>query len=99
MCGIVGIFDLREQRPVDAGLLSAMNDVPWRRGPDEHGLPVEAGVGLGHRRLSSIDLGSGRQPLYNETGSVVVVFNGEIYTFPELMTELAARGHVFGTHC
>jgi asparagine synthase (glutamine-hydrolysing) len=99
MCGIAGIFDTREQRAVDRSLLSRMNQVQFHRGPDEEGLHVEPGIGLAHRRLSIIDLSNGQQPLFNEDGSVVVVFNGEIYNFPELTRELLAAGHSFRTHC
>lgn len=98
MCGIVGIFDLNGQRPLNDALLTRMNQTQFHRGPDEGGIHVEAGVGLGHRRLSIIDLSSGHQPLYNEDSSVVIVFNGEIYNFQSLATELAALGHVFRTH-
>ncbi|MCK6369910.1 MAG: amidotransferase 1, exosortase A system-associated [Gammaproteobacteria bacterium] len=97
MCGIVGIVDLREARPVDEGALRAMNDVQSHRGPDDEGFHVEPGVGLGHRRLSIIDLSTGKQPLYNEDHSVVVVFNGEIYNFQELRAELERAGHGFRT--
>ena len=99
MCGIAGIFDVREQRPIDEGLLSRMNQVQFHRGPDDGGVHVEPGIGLAHRRLSIIDLSNGHQPLYNEDGSVAVVFNGEIYNFPDLTKELLAAGHQFRTHC
>ena len=99
MCGLVGIFDTRGQRPIDDGLLTRMNQTQFHRGPDEGGIHTEPGVGLGHRRLSIIDLSSGHQPLFNEDGSVVVVYNGEIYNFQELSAELQAAGHVFNTHC
>ncbi|MEW5943844.1 MAG: XrtA/PEP-CTERM system amidotransferase [Pseudomonadota bacterium] len=99
MCGIAGIFDTRAKREIDRELLSRMNESQFHRGPDEGGLHLEPGLGLGHRRLSIIDLSSGQQPLFNEDGSVVVVFNGEIYNFTELMPELAALGHTFRTHC
>ena len=75
-----------------------MNETQFHRGPDEGGLHLEPGVGLGHRRLSIIDLSTGQQPLFNEDQSVVVVFNGEIYNFQELVPELQALGHVFRTH-
>jgi len=99
MCAITGIFDTRGQRPVDELLLRRMNDAQWHRGPDDCGVHVESGVGLAHRRLSIIDLAGGRQPLYNEDGSVVVVYNGEIYNFRALEQELLAAGHVFRTRC
>ncbi|MEQ1661835.1 MAG: XrtA/PEP-CTERM system amidotransferase [Thiobacillus sp.] len=98
MCGITGIFDTRETHEIPHTLLDGMNETQFHRGPDEGGLHLEPGVGLGHRRLSIIDLSSGQQPLYNEDGSVVVVFNGEIYNFQELVPELEALGHVFRTH-
>lgn len=98
MCGITGLFDTTGGREVDAALLARMNQAQHHRGPDEGGTHVEAGIGLGHRRLSIIDLASGQQPLYNEDRSVVVVFNGEIYNFQPLAKELAAAGHRFRTH-
>lgn len=99
MCGIVGIFDLKGQREIDQQMLARMNQTQFHRGPDEGGLHTEPGVGLGHRRLSIIDLSSGHQPLFNEDKSVVVVFNGEIYNFVDLIPELQALGHVFHTRC
>jgi asparagine synthase (glutamine-hydrolysing) len=97
MCGITGVFDTRARRDADRALLQRMNDSQAHRGPDGEGLHFEPGVGLGHRRLSIIDLATGQQPLYNEDGSVVVVFNGEIYNYQELIPELQALGHVFHT--
>ncbi len=99
MCGIVGIFDTRGARDIDLEVLAKMNETQHHRGPDEGGLHSERGIGLGHRRLSIIDLSSGHQPLFNEDGSVVVVFNGEIYNYQELMAELIQLGHTFRTHC
>ena len=99
MCGIVGIFDLNGTGPIDRDLLHQMNETQFHRGPDEGGIHIEPGVGLAHRRLSIIDLSSGQQPLFNEDGSVVVTYNGEIYNFPELMDELKQAGHIFKTHC
>ncbi len=97
MCGITGIFDTRGRRDIDRAVLMRMNESQHHRGPDESGLHVEPGVGLGHRRLSIIDLSTGQQPLYNEDQSVCVVFNGEIYNYQELIPELLALGHVFHT--
>ena len=97
MCGITGIFDTRGKRDIDRALLHRMNESQFHRGPDEGGLHIEPGVGLGHRRLSIIDLSTGQQPLYNEDNSVCVVFNGEIYNYQELLPELQALGHVFHT--
>ncbi|MEZ0246896.1 MAG: asparagine synthetase B, partial [Methylophilaceae bacterium] len=99
MCGIAGIFDTKGQREIDRDLLIRMNQTQFHRGPDEGGLHSEPGLGFAHRRLSIIDLSSGQQPLFNEDGSVVVTFNGEIYNFPELMKELTRLGHTFRTHC
>ncbi|KAB8041578.1 XrtA/PEP-CTERM system amidotransferase [Janthinobacterium aquaticum] len=97
MCGIVGIFDLQGQRDIDAALLARLNHSLRHRGPDEDGLHREPGVGVGHRRLSVIDLASGQQPLYNADRSVVIVFNGEIYNYRSLMAELRRFGHQFRT--
>ena len=99
MCGIVGIFDTRRRRDISRDLLSGMNETQFHRGPDEGGLHIEPGLGLGHRRLSIIDLSSGQQPLFNEDESVVVVYNGEIYNFQQLSDELKGCGHQFRTHC
>lgn len=99
MCGISGIFDPFQASPIDEALLVRMSSALEHRGPDGSGLHVEPGVGLAHRRLAIIDLEGGAQPLYNEDGSIVVVYNGEIYNFAELMSELIAAGHVFKTRC
>ncbi|MHB8759689.1 MAG: XrtA/PEP-CTERM system amidotransferase [Thiobacillus sp.] len=98
MCGITGIFDTSGVNVISRDLLHRMNETQHHRGPDEGGLHLEPGLGLGHRRLSIIDLSSGQQPLANEDGSVIVVFNGEIYNFQELVPELEALGHRFRTH-
>ncbi|MBF0621277.1 MAG: amidotransferase 1, exosortase A system-associated [Magnetococcales bacterium] len=97
MCGIAGLFDLNGHRPVVDTLLKGMTRTLSHRGPDAEGYHVDPGIGLGHRRLSIIDLSGGNQPLYNEEGSVAVVFNGEIYNFQPLVTELEQLGHRFKT--
>lgn len=97
MCGIAGLFDLKGKRSFDREMVQRMNDVQFHRGPDEGGYHHEPGVSLAHRRLSIIDLSTGQQPLFNEDGSVAVVFNGEIYNFQELVPELEALGHRFRT--
>jgi asparagine synthase (glutamine-hydrolysing) len=97
MCGITGIFDTRGRGDIDRNTLVRMNESQLHRGPDEVGLHVEPGLGFGHRRLSIIDLSTGQQPLYNEDGTVCIVFNGEIYNYQELIPELTALGHRFRT--
>jgi asparagine synthase (glutamine-hydrolysing) len=99
MCGFTGIFDTQGERVIDKMLLEKINESQHHRGPDEGGLHIEPGLGMGHRRLSIIDLSSGQQPLFNEDNSIVVVFNGEIYNFESLMAELKESGHTFRTHC
>ncbi|MGH9893396.1 MAG: asparagine synthase (glutamine-hydrolyzing), partial [bacterium] len=96
MCGISGRFNF-DGRPVTGAEITAMRDVMVHRGPDDAGLFLGGPVGLGHRRLSIIDLAGGHQPLNNEDGTVTVVFNGEIYNFRELRRELQARGHTLAT--
>ena len=98
MCGVTGIFDTREKRPIDGSLLTRMNDSQNHRGPDQDGVHIEAGLGLGHKRLSIIDVSSGQQPMYNADNSVVIVYNGEVYNFKELTKELEALGYKFKTH-
>src|SRR5262245_8379578 len=96
MCGITGIFHFG-QRPVDRARLEAMTDVILHRGPDSEGFLVEGPVGLGHRRLAIIDLATGDQPMCNADGSLVVIFNGEIYNYVELRDELRKLGRTFRT--
>jgi asparagine synthase (glutamine-hydrolysing) len=98
MCGLSGIFDTKGTRPIDPGILAAMNDSIAHRGPDGDGFLLEPGIGLGHRRLAIIDVAGGKQPLYNETDDVGIVFNGEIYNYRETMAELIKLGHRFKTH-
>ncbi|WP_280154027.1 XrtA/PEP-CTERM system amidotransferase [Piscinibacter sp. XHJ-5] len=97
MCGIVGLWDSRGTRHFDRNVLLRMNESQHHRGPDETGTHLAPGVALGHKRLSIIDLKTGQQPLFNEDHSVVIVFNGEIYNYRELIPELTALGHVFRT--
>src|SRR3989441_4942356 len=98
MCGIVGIVHSDPDRPVAAALIRQMCQAIRHRGPDDEGMAVNGPVGLGMRRLSIIDLAGGRQPIFNEDRSKVIVFNGEIYNYRELRRGLVARGHTFGTH-
>jgi asparagine synthase (glutamine-hydrolysing) len=100
MCGIAGMIDLSGQRrPPPAAVLRAMADAIVHRGPDEDGYLEEPGVGFASRRLSIVGLADGRQPIRNEDRSVAVVFNGELFDYPEMKAELGARGHRFATHC
>ncbi|WP_340122717.1 asparagine synthase (glutamine-hydrolyzing) [Methylobacter svalbardensis] len=95
MCGIVGKFSLDGRQPVDPELIKRMTDVIAHRGPDGEGQHVTGPIGLGHRRLSIIDLNTGSQPMCNEDGTVWIVFNGEIYNYLLLRAELKAQGHTF----
>lgn len=97
MCGIAGILTADAGRPVSGQILRRMTAALAHRGPDGDGFHVEPGLGLGHRRLAIIDLAGGRQPIFNEDGSVAIVFNGEIYNHEALRRELQALGHVFRT--
>ena len=99
MCGIAGLFDLAGQRPFSAAVLRRMTDAIAHRGPDGEGFHAEPGVALGHRRLAIVDPHAGQQPMHNEDGSVVIVFNGMIYNFQALRPRLEGAGHVFRTHC
>lgn len=96
MCGIAGKFNL-DGRPADEGLVTQMARLLSHRGPDEEGVYVSGPVGLANRRLSIIDLDTGRQPIANEDGTVWVVLNGEIYNFVELRSLLEGKGHRFKT--
>ncbi|MED5448403.1 MAG: asparagine synthase (glutamine-hydrolyzing), partial [Planctomycetota bacterium] len=97
MCGFAGASWTNPGQAIDAATLDSMTGVLTHRGPDQSGAWFDAWTALGHRRLSIIDLDSGRQPLANETGSVQVVFNGEIYNYRELRDDLQGRGHRFAT--
>ncbi|NOX35787.1 MAG: amidotransferase 1, exosortase A system-associated [Deltaproteobacteria bacterium] len=103
MCGITGIF-YKDDKRVDPDLLKRMTNSLIHRGPDEEGFYVNDGagcqgnVGLGHRRLSIIDLASGQQPLCNEDSTIWIAFNGEIYNFQSLKKDLEKAGHVFKTN-
>jgi asparagine synthase (glutamine-hydrolysing) len=96
MCGIAG-FVYSDKRPPDPAVLREMTRALVHRGPDEEGYHAEDGIALGQRRLSIIDLAGGRQPIYNEDGTIAVVFNGEIFDYVEIRAELEALGHRFKT--
>src|SRR5579864_9460107 len=97
MCGIAGAVN-SEPGGVDAATIRRMCQSIVHRGPDDEGIFVKEGAGLGVRRLSVIDLAGGHQPVFNEDKTICVVYNGEIYNFPELRLELEGRGHRFSTH-
>lgn len=97
MCGISGVFNLRQPHTIEPALIRKINRLQSHRGPDDEGYYFDAYTALAHRRLSIIDLSGGHQPLFNENNSVVVVFNGEIYNYQELAAELIALGHQFRT--
>ncbi len=97
MCGINGVLDLDQCLPDKAARVRYMNSQMIYRGPDDEGLYNDDQIALGMRRLSIIDVGGGHQPLFNENHSLVLVANGEIYNYVELMCDLKARGHVFAT--
>jgi asparagine synthase (glutamine-hydrolysing) len=100
MCGIAGIVDLSgEGRPIPHGALRAMADAIVHRGPDEDGFLERPGLGLASRRLSIVGLVDGKQPIWNEDRSVAVVFNGELFDYPEQKQALERLGHRFATHC
>src|SRR3954452_7905630 len=96
MCGIAGFVVL--DQPAERALVQAMCDQIRHRGPDDEGIYVDRGFGLGMRRLSIIDLSTGHQPISNEDRSAWVVFNGEIYNYQSLRDSLISDGHQFVTH-
>jgi len=99
MCGIAGKYNYQSRQPVDPNLLKRMSACIAYRGPDDEGsfLHDESGLGFVHRRLSIIDLSTGHQPMFDETGNYCIVFNGEIYNFRELRQDLETKGHTFQT--
>jgi len=98
MCGIAGVFHYNNTA-VDEGLLRRMCDCVSHRGPDGEGIFIarDQPVGLGHRRLSIVDLATGAQPMSDEQGDIWLVFNGEIYNYPDLKKELTGKGYRFRT--
>lgn len=96
MCGIAGLANF-DGRPADAALVRRMTDVLAHRGPDGSGLHMDGCVGLGHRRLAIIDLATGAQPMGSADGTIWITYNGEIYNFWEVRSELEAHGYVFHT--
>lgn len=96
MCGICGVVS--QDKPVDIETVKCMTRLLHHRGPDDEGYHCEAHVGLGHRRLSIIDVSKGHQPIYNEKKNLSIVFNGEIYNYRELKKGLIKNGHEFSTN-
>jgi len=93
MCGINGILHLQSQKKVDERTLTKMRDSLEHRGPDDKGLFIENNIGLGHRRLSVLDVSSaGHQPFLSDDGRYVMVYNGEIYNFKDFYPELRSNG-------
>src|SRR5437764_617511 len=97
MCGICGIYEYKTQRPVNQQILDDMLQVLHHRGPDDAGSFLDRDLSMGMRRLSIIDLNGGKQPISNEDGTVVTVFNGEIYNYQLLRGQLEGRGHILAT--
>jgi len=97
MCGIVGILYKESDRTCNEKTLVSMRDIMVHRGPDDEGLFIDGNVGLGHRRLSIIDLATGHQPMSNQAETVWIVYNGEIYNYRSLRNNLIERGYIFRT--
>ncbi len=97
MCGLTGIFEYERSTEISKELVHRMNETIVHRGPDDEGIFVGPGIGLGFRRLSIIDLSGGHQPISNEDGSIWVMLNGEIYNYPELRKEMLEKGHTLAT--
>ena len=100
MCGINGIaFSSRSGQRVNERILAKMRDVITHRGPDDFGEFIDENIGLGHRRLSIVDVAHGQQPMFNEDKSCVIIYNGEVYNHADYRAELTAKGYKFQTHC
>src|SRR3954447_21295055 len=99
MCGIAGILSLSGPQEIDRAVVQRMAAAIVHRGPDEDGFLQQPGLALANRRLSIVGLADGRQPIRNEDGSVAVVFNRELFDYPEMRAALEKRGHRFATHC
>ena len=97
MCGIVGLLNTNGS-PVSSQVVNKMTQSVAHRGPDDWGIEIRGEVGLGHRRLSIIDLEGGKQPLANEDGQIWITYNGEVYNFLDLRHDLQKRGHLFRTN-
>jgi asparagine synthase (glutamine-hydrolysing) len=98
MCGIAGFLKYK-QSPASTADLRRMLDVISHRGPDSHGIHEDGPAFLGHRRLSIIDVGGGYQPMSNETGSVWITYNGEVFNHADLRPKLEVAGHWYASRC
>ena len=98
MCGIAGVLNLTVQKPVETAALQRMLAMIRHRGPDSAGVYRDGHIGLGSTRLSIIDIAGGQQPIANEDGTLWIVYNGEVFNYPELRQELEVRGHRFSTN-
>lgn len=99
MCGIFGIYFFEDCHPLSKQMVIDATNTMTHRGPDGSGYYVHDNIGLGHRRLSIIDLSTGNQPMFNEDKQIVTIYNGEIYNYREIKNELQAKGHIFKTDC
>ncbi len=97
MCGIAGVLNLKEPGSISSDLIEKMISTLYHRGPDESGIYLDDWIGLGHTRLSIIDLSSGTQPIHNEDETLWIVYNGEVFNYPELKQDLLNKGHRFYT--
>jgi len=98
MCGICGKIYFDESKTVSTQEIRDINQLLHHRGPDEEGYHISGNTGLGHKRLSIIDLKTGQQPISNETGTATIIFNGEVYNFRGLRQDLLKKGHQFKTN-
>ena len=99
MCGICGIYNFNKDRPISKEIMNNMNRALVHRGPDDEGIFLGEFIGIGHRRLSIIDIKGGKQPMSNEDNSIWVTYNGEIYNYRDLSEHLTKKGHKFRTKC
>jgi len=97
MCGITGVLNLTQKSPIARSTMQSMIDALYHRGPDECGMYLDDWVGLGNARLSIIDVEGGTQPIHDEKRDLWIVYNGEIFNYPELRSKLLSRGHRFYT--
>jgi len=100
MCGIVGKYNFQSGEPVSSDLIRAMCETIFYRGPDDAGVYTEGNIGLGHRRLSILDLSElGHQPMSSKDGMIWITFNGEIYNYLDIRKDLISKGYTFKSNC